>query len=106
VFDFIREEVAETILDAQINKIVRNLSSEKRIDLVISEPAHATLLKKALGNLANGARGIGNIVESLLINPLSRYLFDNAIKGDEQITINSIDAENMPYSLDCTKSRA
>lgn len=106
VFDFIREEVAEIILDAQVGKIVRNLSSEKRIDLIISESARSTLLKKALGNLSNGARGIGNIVESLLINPLSRYLFDNAIKGDEKITINSIDAENMLYAIECTRGGA
>ncbi|WP_339316396.1 AAA family ATPase [Paenibacillus sp. FSL R10-2734] len=103
VFDFIRPEVAETILDAQLRKIVTNLSSEKRIELSLREEARATLLEKSLGNLSNGARGIGNIVESLLINPLSRYLFDNAIKGDESITINSIDATNMPYSIDCTR---
>ena len=106
VFDFIRDEVAETILDAQVNKIVRNLSSEKRIELIISDDARATLLKMALGNLSNGARGIGNIVESLLINPLSRYLFDNAIKGNEKIMINSIDAENLPFSLECTRGDA
>lgn len=103
VFDFIRPEVAETILDAQIKKIIGNLSSEKHIELTIGEEARTILLEKSLSNLSNGARGIGNIVESLLINPLSRYLFDNAIKGDEQIRINSIDAKNMPFSLDCIR---
>jgi ATP-dependent Clp protease ATP-binding subunit ClpA len=103
VFDFIRTEVAETILDAQLNKIVRNLSSEKRIELIISTNARNTLLNMALGNLSNGARGIGNIVESLLINPLSRYLFDNAIKGNEKITINSINKDNMHYTIDCMR---
>jgi ATP-dependent Clp protease ATP-binding subunit ClpA len=103
VFDFIRSEVARTILDVQINKIVRNLSSEKRIELDVSETTHATLLEVALGNLSNGARGIGNIVESLLINPLSRYLFDNAIKSDEKIIINSIDTQNIPFTLECTR---
>ncbi|MDR1321082.1 MAG: AAA family ATPase [Gracilibacteraceae bacterium] len=105
VFDFIRPAVAATILDAQIEKIISNLSGEKRIELTISEKARAVLLEKSLGNLANGARGIGNIVESLLINPLSRYLFDNAIKSDEQIRINSIDANNMPFSLNCTREK-
>ncbi len=103
VFDFIRPDVAELILDAQLKKIVNNLSSEKRLELIIDPVARATLLEKSLGNLSNGARGIGNIVESLLINPLSRYLFDNAIKGNEQITINAIDAVNIPFSLDCTR---
>ena len=101
VFDFIRPPVAEVILDAQIAKISRNLLSEKRIKLQLSEQARCTLLENALGNLSNGARGIGNIVESLLINPLSRYLFDNGISSDRSLTIRSIDAEHMPYSLDC-----
>ncbi|MCL2283569.1 MAG: hypothetical protein FWC26_09670 [Fibromonadales bacterium] len=105
VFDFIRSEVAETILDVQINKIVRNLSSEKRIELSVSATARATLLEMALGNLSNGARGIGNIVENLLINPLSRYLFDNAIKSDEKVTINSINMQNTQFVLECTRER-
>lgn len=103
VFDFIRPEVAELILDAQIKKIVNNLSGEKRIALTLGTEARDTLLQMSLGNLSNGARGIGNIVESLLINPLSRYLFDNAIKGNEQITINAIDTKNIPFSLNCTR---
>jgi len=82
---------------------VSNLSREKRIELTVATKARATLLENSLGNLSNGARGIGNIVESLLINPLSRYLFDNAIKGDERITINAINAKDMSFSLDCMR---
>lgn len=63
--------------------------------------AKSVLVEKALSNLGNGGRGIGNIVESLLINPLARYLFDEEIKGNVRITINDIDAENMPYALSC-----
>lgn len=103
VFDFIRPEVAETILDAQIRKIISNLSSEKRIELAIGTDARDMLIEIYLGNLSNGARGTSNIVESLLINPLSRYLFDNGIRGNERITINSIDTKKLPFSLDCTR---
>ena len=101
VFDFIRPEVAKQILDAQITKIVTNLATEKQIELVITEKAKSVLVAKALDNLSNGGRGIGNIVESLLINPLARYLFDEEISGDARITLNDIDAENMPYALSC-----
>lgn len=102
VFDFIRPEVAKEILKAQVNKIIKNLMTEKRIDLSLSDIAMGKLEVRALGNLANGGRGIGNIVESLLINPLSRYLFDEDIQGNVKITIDDIDAENMPYALTCT----
>ena len=101
VFDFIRPDVARQILDAQIGRIADSLAAEKGIELVVSERAHAVLEQKALENLGNGGRGIGNIVESLLINPLARYLFDEEVDGRVRLTINGIDAENMPYALDC-----
>ena len=102
VFDFIRPEVAKQILDAQVSKIVKNLATEKGIELVITAQAMSVLVAKALNNLDNGGRGIGNIVESLLIDPLARYLFDEGIKENVRITLADIDAENMPYSLACT----
>jgi len=101
VFDFIRPEVAKLILDAQVNKIIKNMMAEKNIELVLSERAMAILLSKAMDNLANGGRGIGNIVESLLINPLARYMFDEGLREKAKITIEDIDAENMPYVLSC-----
>lgn len=102
VFDFIRENVACDILNSQVNKIIENLSAEKKIMLTVSETAMSTLKAKAIANLDNGGRGIGNIVESLLINPLSRYLFDNEIFSDKTIVVDKIEAEQMPFSLECT----
>jgi len=104
VFDFIREDVANEILKAQVNKIIRNLQSEKKITLSLSDAAMEVLRTKAVGNLDNGGRGIGNIVESLLINPLSRYLFDNEIFEERTVVIEEINADAQPYSLTCTVS--
>jgi len=103
VFDFIRPEVAKLILQSQVDKIIRNLAVEKRIQLTISDDANKTLIDQALGNLANGGRGIGNVVENLLINPLSRYLFDNEIFGDAAVTVDSIDLTACPPELCCSK---
>ena len=102
VFDFIRPDVAKLILDAQIEKIKARLSSEKRIELTLSDKANEVLLENAIANLANGGRGIGNIVESLLINPLSRYMFDEDITEQARIRIDNIDADTPPFSLHCT----
>ena len=103
VFDFIRPDVAVQILQTQLNKIIKNLELEKNISITISETAMETLKEKALGNLDDGGRGVGNIVESLFINPLSRYLFDNELFSDVSLTINEINAESMPYLLTCSK---
>lgn len=101
VFDFIRENIADEILNSQINKIINTLKVDKNIVLNVSDEAYEILKRKAIDNLDNGGRGIGNIVESLLINPLSRYMFDNEIFTDREIEILSIDAQNMPYSMVC-----
>ena len=102
VFDFIREDVANEILTAQIERICSNLKVDKNICLVISDMAHEKLLKKAIGNLDNGGRGIGNIVESMLVNPLSRYMFDNEIFSDKEIIISDIDISERITKLVCS----
>ena len=104
VFDFIRENVAGEILDSQINRIINNLKMDKNIKLTLSDEVHEILLNAAIGNLDNGGRGIGNIVESMFINPLSRYMFDKELFSDCEITVNSIVNENMTYSLECVNS--
>lgn len=93
VFDFIRPDTARLILDSQIEKIITSLRVEKNIRLTISEQARETLFKKACANLKNGGRGIGNVVEDALINPLSRFLFDEGITADSEIEIQEILAE-------------
>lgn len=104
VFDFIRESIAGEILDSQINRIINNLKMDKGIKLVLSDQAHDTLLNAAIGNLDNGGRGIGNIVEIMFINPLSRYMFDHELFSDCEIVVESIVNENMTYSLKCTET--
>lgn len=105
VFDFIRESVAGEILGSQINRIINNLKMDKGIQLKLSDQAHNILLDAAIRNLDNGGRGIGNIVESMFINPLSRYMFDLELFSDCEITVDSIVNENMTYSLKCINSQ-
>lgn len=103
VFDYIRPNIAKEILMSQVNRIINDLSAEKHIMLTISEKAMNVLSTQALGNLSNGGRGIGNVVENLLINPLSRYLFDNEIFYDTNVIINDIAVDTVPPSLMCMK---
>ena len=104
VFDFIREDVASQILKAQVERIAANLLTEKKIELTFSQNAMQTLLEAALGNLENGGRGIGNIVESRLINPLARFLFDEDVEENRRVEILEINADAQPCSLTCRVS--
>ncbi len=101
VFDYIREDVARLILDGQLNKIIRNLKKQKDMTLTIADEAKDYLVKAAFGNLDNGGRGIGNIVEKNFINPLSRYLFDNKVQNGSTIVVNKIVEENSIIRLEC-----
>jgi ATP-dependent Clp protease ATP-binding subunit ClpA len=102
VFDYIRDDVAKLILNAQVEKIIRNMAVEKHIQLTLSPVAMEELTRQALGNLQNGGRGIGNVVEDLLINPLSRYLFDHEIFENAAVQVETIDAEALPPQITCS----
>lgn len=99
VFDYIRPNIAELILDGQIDKIRKTLWADKHIKLSLSDDVHSYLLRTASDNLSNGGRGIGNIVESNLINPLARLLFDNKTFENAEVKIISVDTMSAPVSL-------
>jgi DNA polymerase III delta prime subunit len=100
VFDFIRQEAAGEILDHQLRSIVGKLRNENHIELVIEESVRNVLLEKALGNLENGGRGVGNIVEEFLLNPLSAWMLDEDLLKDAEITVKALDAEAHPVRME------
>lgn len=101
VFDFIRQEAADAILQAQVNKIIRRMEEQKGIVLEVSPQAYQQLSSAATQDLSNGGRGIGNQVESLLINPLSRWLFDHEVMGHTQVTIDAFEVDARPPRIVC-----
>ena len=103
VFDYIRKEAADLILQSQVNKIISRLREQKNIRIRIEDFAYNSLKEAATFDLSNGGRGIGNQVENLLINPLSRWLFDNEITGDAEIVIDGFNTSANPPSLSCRR---
>ena len=86
VFNFIKDEpVLLEIIDLQLNKIKRNLLSEKGITLTFSDAYKAKLLESVKLNVENGARGIGNKVEECLVNLLPAVLIEHEIKSGDSI---------------------
>ncbi|MBR3493792.1 MAG: ATP-dependent Clp protease ATP-binding subunit [Clostridia bacterium] len=101
VFDYIRAEAGEAILQSQVKKITTRLREQKDLTLTVTPEAYQQLHDAALADLSNGGRGIGNKVESLLINPLSRWLFDHEILSDAKVVIESFDVDANPPALQC-----
>lgn len=105
VFDFIRKNAARQILLKQLDNIKNKLQSEKRVELEIAEEVTDVLEKKAFDNLENGGRGIGNIVEEYLLNPLSAYMLDNDYLQDSYIKINRIGIDEKPVKVEAVGRR-
>lgn len=87
VFDYIREDVAEQILNSKIEKIRTNLKKNNDIELIIEKGFFDYLLDESLNNLENGGRGIGNVIESKLINSVATILSKEMIGKGAKITI-------------------
>ena len=96
-------DAAELILKGQVDKIISRLREQKNIRIRIEDFAYEGLKEAAIFDLSNGGRGIGNQVESLLINPLSRWLFDNEISGDADIVIEGFNTSANPPSVICRR---
>ncbi len=101
VFDYIRREAGEAILRAQVDKIIRRMEEQKNIRIHVPQKAYDQLREAALADLSNGGRGVGNQVEALLINPLSRWLFDHDVLENADVTIEGFDVRERPPRLDC-----
>ena len=105
IFDFIRQEAGQAILRAQVDKLIRRLKEQKNLTLVIPDTSYQQLSDAALADLTNGGRGIGNQVEALLINPLSRYVFDSGIIETATVTVDAFETAAQPPALRCTTTK-
>jgi hypothetical protein len=87
VFGFITPEIAAQIMDGMLANVVARVHEEHRVNLVIPESVRGKLLQECTSDMSNGGRGIGNRLESALINPLSRALFLFPLKGRESVEV-------------------
>jgi energy-coupling factor transporter ATP-binding protein EcfA2 len=78
VFDFIRRPIAELIFDQIVSGLLEHTKS-LGYSITIGEASSSVLRELCLRDLSNGGRGIRNMVEAHLANPLSRALFDAGV---------------------------
>lgn len=88
VFNYIDEKTAMDILSAKITSLIKKLKQEKNIELGLSSNYTNYLFSIALGNLDNGGRGIGNVVETYLVNPLARVLTKAKVAQNLQLMLD------------------
>lgn len=90
VFDFIRNDVGVQIFEAMVTSFLASLAEDQNIIIRINDDAKFQLQSICLADLSNGGRGIRNMLEAYLINPLSRSLFDNDTSEGDVYEITEI----------------
>ncbi|MFI0486622.1 AAA family ATPase [Actinomadura sp. 9N215] len=99
VFDFISLATADRIFDTQLANIVRRVSAEQRVGVHIDGEIRELLRAACTADRDNGGRGIGNALESKLINPLARELFRLAPEPGTAVRITAVDLDVEPVTL-------
>ncbi|MEJ2855911.1 MULTISPECIES: AAA family ATPase [unclassified Saccharothrix] len=90
VFDFISPATAAGIFGAQLDNIAARVHSELGLALEFTDTARAQLAAACTADLENGGRGIGNLLESNLVNPLARVLFDEDVQPGARVLVTGL----------------
>ena len=103
VYDFIRPDVAESILKLHINRVKVDFRDNSEIEIDTSA-IEKVLLEKCCSSevLEYGGRGIRNTVESCLYTPLTRFIYDHqdTVTAGNAIVIRSLDLKSSPVGID------
>lgn len=94
VFDFIRPPLHGEILALLTQQFAQQLRQEYGLRLHWAPTAVTQLEQLGMARLSQGGRGLRNLLESALINPLSRWLFDQNMPRARQLTLHAIHAQD------------
>lgn len=92
VFNYITPEVAAQILEDMLSIVEKHAMEAQKITVEFSESARAALKAEVECDkwLDDGGRGVGNLVEAMVVNPLSRFMFDNDVAKKSKIVVNNL----------------
>ena len=99
VFNFITPEVAERIFDSMLRNVARRLFEEFKVKLSMPQELRKELLERCTRDLDHGGRGIGNQLESVFINPLSRVLFEIDLEGKQTLAVTALSEADKVITL-------
>ncbi|HOV73061.1 MAG TPA: AAA family ATPase [Candidatus Hydrogenedentes bacterium] len=90
VFDFIKAPLDEQIVDLLIGKLVKAAREGKKMELIVEPKVRNALVALARQHLQHGGRGIRNAIDSALVNPLSRVLFDRNVQPHALVRVQDL----------------
>ena len=90
VLDYIRPHVAPLILANALRSVTARVSRTHDLVLKVAPEVEAKLNDILLERLADGGRAIGTMVETVVVNPLSRWIFDRVPAPGSVVNLTSI----------------
>jgi len=99
-FQFINTRSSSVIFEAVVERVIAAVKEEHDVDVTLSETAHEELKAHCTFELNEGGRGIGNRIESNLINPLAMLMFNRRDLQNLNITGFGISNGEAKLSLD------
>jgi DNA polymerase III delta prime subunit len=77
VFDFVREPVMREILKSKVlRSISENVGERWRVFVEFADPVEDEIMEICSQDVGSGGRGVGNLAEVALVNPLARRLYE------------------------------
>lgn len=104
--DFIQPEVVPALLDKALKSVRSRVDAVHRIDLVLAPEARQALHDRAVDALDSGGRGVNTVVETLLINPLSRELLVDPPEPGATWTVTAIKATGDETAIEVSRCSA
>ncbi|CAK0772264.1 ATP-dependent Clp protease regulatory subunit [Gammaproteobacteria bacterium] len=91
VFDFIRPPHDAAIVRHLVDQLLKTLRERYEIELHIADTLIEQLTAWVKPRLGHGGRGIRNIVDATLVNPLATALFDDLPRRGSQMRLEMIE---------------
>ncbi len=100
VFDFIRPETARRILERMVGNVRAVIADAHGIAVDVSPAALETMAEAACADLTMGGRGVGNVLEAVFVNPLSRALFDGGFRSGDAATVTGVSFDGVSWTVE------
>ena len=94
VFDFISEEIGRRLVEKYINNVVDAAKEKLNVTLTVGDDIRQKVATAALERRSFGGRGISSLVETTLVNPLARALFESGTRNRAATVSSLVEEQN------------
>jgi len=90
IFDYVRPPVMKEIIDKILNNVKKEVAEKHQLALSFSAEVYDFIFDHAKTNIEQGGGGVGNVIETVLINPLARKLWEQRPLTGKKLEVKRI----------------